>query len=49
MLVGFLDLQGHFTEATFKDVLKVSFVTQFVNNRYEMYCEMGISLIQMLY
>ena len=27
-----------FTEANFKDVLKISFVTQFVNSRYEMYC-----------
>ena len=38
-----------FTEAAFKDVLKMSFVTQFVNNRHEMYCEMDVLLIQMLY
>ena len=38
-----------FTEETFKDVLKISFVTQFVNSRYEMYCEMGVLLIKILY
>ena len=35
-------------EKAVKDVLK-TFVTQFVNNHYEMYCEMGAFLIQMLY
>ena len=27
---------SHFTEGAFKDVLKISFVTQFVNSRYDM-------------
>ena len=37
------------TEAAFKDVLKISFGTLFVNSRYKMYWEMGVLLIQMLY
>ena len=36
-------------ETAFQDVWKTSFVTQFVSNRYEMYCEMGIFLTQMLH
>ena len=36
-----------FTEAAFKDVLKISFVTLFVYSLYEMYCDMGVLLIQM--
>ena len=38
-----------FTEARFKDFQKKPFVTLFVNSGYEMYCEMGVLLIQMLY
>ena len=38
-----------FTKAAFKDVLKISFVTPFFYSYYEMYCEIGVLLIQMLY
>ena len=39
---------SHFTEAPFKNVLKI-FVTQLANSRYEMYFRMGALLIHMLY
>ena len=38
-------LQSIFAEAAFKDVLKIAFVTQYVNSRYEMYCKKGVLLI----
>ena len=60
ILVGVLDLPlinmgfrvnscEDFTKADFKDVLKISFITLFFYSRYEMYCEIGVLLIQMLY
>ena len=38
-----------FKKAAFKDALKMSFEILFFYSRYEMYCEMGVFLIQMLY
>ena len=38
-----------FTKAAFKDALRMSFVILFFYSRYEMYCEIGVFLIQMLY
>ena len=52
MLVGVLDLpliDMGFRANLCYGVLKISFVTQFANSCYEMYYEMGVPLIQMLY
>ena len=43
--ISYKFLQSIFAEAAFKDVLKIAFVTQYVNSRYEMYCKKGVLLI----
>ena len=49
-MMGILVVKGyHLTEATFKDVLKISFVPQFVNSHYKMHCKMIVLLTQILY